>query len=178
MEKESKWSQKYKDSIDCSKPQKGFSQRAHCQGKKKKKKSKASLLKDINRLANYFEKNNNIVIASKLDEVFHKIAKEFQEEHLVPFNKNLDKALNDFDAENYQVDAEGNWADAEPISKFRKQLTDKELHQPAEVDDNHLIFYNEEEDHVEVMNMIPEHHLDTLHDEPDDKPRFVKTGDD
>lgn len=29
-----KWSQKYKDSIDCSHP-KGFSQRAHCQGKKK-----------------------------------------------------------------------------------------------------------------------------------------------
>lgn len=29
-----KWSQKYKDSIDCNNP-KGFSQRAHCQGKKK-----------------------------------------------------------------------------------------------------------------------------------------------
>ena len=31
-----KWSQKYKDSIDCKNP-KGFSQRAHCQGKKKKR---------------------------------------------------------------------------------------------------------------------------------------------
>jgi hypothetical protein len=30
-----KWSQKYKDSIDCNNP-KGFSQKAHCQGKKKK----------------------------------------------------------------------------------------------------------------------------------------------
>ena len=29
-----KWSQKYKNSINCSHP-KGFSQRAHCQGKKK-----------------------------------------------------------------------------------------------------------------------------------------------
>lgn len=29
-----KWSEKYKDSIDCSNP-KGFSQKAHCQGKKK-----------------------------------------------------------------------------------------------------------------------------------------------
>lgn len=29
-----KWTKKYKDSIDCSNP-KGFSQRAHCQGKKK-----------------------------------------------------------------------------------------------------------------------------------------------
>ena len=32
---EEKWSQKYKNSINCSNP-KGFSQRAHCQGKKKK----------------------------------------------------------------------------------------------------------------------------------------------
>lgn len=31
---EEKWSKKYKDSINCSNP-KGFSQRAHCQGKKK-----------------------------------------------------------------------------------------------------------------------------------------------
>jgi GNAT superfamily N-acetyltransferase len=34
-ELEEKWSNKYKRSIDCSHP-KGFSQRAHCQGKKKK----------------------------------------------------------------------------------------------------------------------------------------------
>tara|TARA_B100000941_G_scaffold111169_1_gene77953 strand:+ start:842 stop:1666 length:825 start_codon:yes stop_codon:yes gene_type:complete len=32
---EKKWSKKYKDSIDCNNP-KGFSQKAHCQGKKKK----------------------------------------------------------------------------------------------------------------------------------------------
>ena len=31
-----KWSEKYKKSIDCNSP-KGFSQRAHCQGRKKKK---------------------------------------------------------------------------------------------------------------------------------------------
>ena len=30
-----KWSNKYKKSIDCSNP-KGFSQKAHCAGKKKK----------------------------------------------------------------------------------------------------------------------------------------------
>ena len=34
-EMKEKWSQKYKDSIDCNNP-KGFSQKAHCQGKKKK----------------------------------------------------------------------------------------------------------------------------------------------
>jgi hypothetical protein len=31
---EEKWSSKYKSSIDCSNPQ-GFSQRAHCAGRKK-----------------------------------------------------------------------------------------------------------------------------------------------
>jgi len=36
-----KWSQKYKDSINCSNP-KGFSQRAHCQGKKKKETKEAT----------------------------------------------------------------------------------------------------------------------------------------
>lgn len=35
------WSQKYKDSIDCNNP-KGFSQKAHCQGKKNKIESKES----------------------------------------------------------------------------------------------------------------------------------------
>lgn len=34
-----KWSQKYKNSIDCKNP-KGFSQKAHCQGKKKKTENK------------------------------------------------------------------------------------------------------------------------------------------
>ena len=32
---EEKWSEKYKKSIDCNNP-KGFSQKEHCQGKKKK----------------------------------------------------------------------------------------------------------------------------------------------
>ena len=34
-EMEEKWSEKYKKSIDCNNP-KGFSQKAHCQGRKKK----------------------------------------------------------------------------------------------------------------------------------------------
>ena len=41
-EMEEKWSQKYKNSIDCNNP-KGFSQKAHCQGKKKKQVSEEIL---------------------------------------------------------------------------------------------------------------------------------------
>ena len=36
-EMDEKWSEKYKKSINCSNP-KGFSQRAHCQGRKKRQK--------------------------------------------------------------------------------------------------------------------------------------------
>jgi len=39
-EMKEKWSQKYKDSINCSNP-KGFSQKAHCQGKKKKEQNES-----------------------------------------------------------------------------------------------------------------------------------------
>jgi hypothetical protein len=35
--KENKWSKKYKKSIDCKNP-KGFSQKAHCAGRKRSKK--------------------------------------------------------------------------------------------------------------------------------------------
>lgn len=41
--KRAKWTAKYKRSIDCSNP-KGFSQRAHCQGRKKRKKSSSNVL--------------------------------------------------------------------------------------------------------------------------------------
>ena len=42
--KEKKWSEKYKKSIDCSNP-KGFSQKAHCAGKKKKSENLMKLTK-------------------------------------------------------------------------------------------------------------------------------------
>jgi len=44
-EMKEKWSQKYKDSINCDNP-KGFSQRAHCAGKKKKLKEDETLEKE------------------------------------------------------------------------------------------------------------------------------------
>jgi hypothetical protein len=40
-EMDEKWSEKYKKSIDCNHP-KGFSQRAHCQGRKKKENKEAT----------------------------------------------------------------------------------------------------------------------------------------
>ncbi len=177
MEKESKWTQKYKDSIDCSNP-KGFSQKAHCQGLKKKKKSKASILVSLNKIAMHFENEERYDLAEDLNNVFHKLASKFKPTYEVPFPMNLDDALNNYDSANYEVDSEGDWEESESISDFREELSDAELHQPAAVDDNHIIFYNEDDEHVEVMNMIPEHHLDTLHKNPDKKTKFIKRADD
>ena len=53
-------------------------------------------------------------------------------------------------------------------------MSDEDLHQPASVDENHIVFYNEDEDHIEVMNVIPEHHLDSLHKNPSNQTRFIK----
>ena len=126
MEKESKWSQKYKNSIDCSNP-KGFSQRAHCQGLKKKKKSKASILDSLNRIAIVLEDNRKFLSASEINDVFLKLANKFKPEYQVPFPMNLDDALNNYDADNYEVDVEGDWEDTETVSDFREEASEDKL---------------------------------------------------
>ncbi len=117
------------------------------------------------------------VEANNVHQLFIKEANRFKKTFNVPFPNDLNKALDEFNS-NYQVDSDGSWENAEPISDFRKELSDADLNQPAAVDDNHIVFYNEDEKHVEVMNMIPEHHLDSLHKNPSDKTRFIKRAED
>jgi len=131
-------------------------------------------LRSLAELAELLESQGNIVEANRVHNMFIKEASEFKKEYEVPFPMNLDDALNNYDSESYQIDTEGNWEDAEPISEFREESSDNLMHSPAAVDDNHIIFYNEDEDHVEVMNMVPEHHLDTLHKNPSKQTRFIK----
>jgi hypothetical protein len=125
-------------------------------------------------LTDLLEEQGNIVEANRVHSLFVKEANKFKKTYEVPFDKDLDHALKDFEGGNYQVDSDGSWENAEPISDFREELSDADLHQPAAVDDNHIVFYNEDDKHVEVMNMIPEHHLDSLHKNPDDTTRFIK----
>jgi hypothetical protein len=125
-------------------------------------------------LTDLLEEQGNIVEANRVHNLFVKEANKFKKTYEVPFPMNLDDALNNYDDGNYQVDSDGSWENAEPISDFREELSDADLHQPAAVDDNHIVFYNEDDKHVEVMNMIPEHHLDSLHKNPDDTTRFIK----
>ena len=135
-------------------------------------------LRSLAELAELLESQGNIIEADRVHKMFIKEAEKFKKKYEVPFPMNLDDALNNFDSGNYQVDADGSWEDAEPISDFREESSDDLMHSPAAVDDNHIIFYNEDEDHVEVMNMIPKHHLDTLHKNPSKETRFIKRADD
>jgi hypothetical protein len=135
-------------------------------------------LAQLAELAELLEEQGNIVEANVIHNLFMKEASEFKKEYDVPFPMNLDDALNNYDSNTYEVDKDGQWEDTETIDDFREEASDDLLHSPAAVDDNHLIFYNEDEDHIEVMNMIPEHHLDSLHKNPSKKTRFIKRADD
>jgi hypothetical protein len=72
-----KWSEKYKKSIDCNNP-KGFSQKAHCQGKKKKLKETRD------------DGINNYMVFSNLEQM-----KEQIEEILTMDRHMVDQILND-----------------------------------------------------------------------------------
>ena len=135
---------------------------------------KRQVIKELNKAAVMLEDMKLLKEAKAIHNVFIKVASEFKNDYNVEFPMNLDDALNNYDSGTYSVDQKGSWEDAEPISDFREELSDADLHQPAAVDDNHIVFYNEDEEHVEVMNMIPKHHLDSLHKNPSDETRRIK----
>jgi hypothetical protein len=67
---EKKWSQKYKKSIDCSNP-KGFSQKAHCAGKKKKSENVMNLSKE--KLTEIILEEYCEVLSEKKDACYYKV---------------------------------------------------------------------------------------------------------
>jgi hypothetical protein len=134
-------------------------------------------LRFLSSLIEKLEIEGNIVEANAVHNLFIKEAADFDKEYKVKFPMNLNQALNEFD-DSYEVDKDGHWEDTETISDFREETSDDMMHSPATVDDDHLVFYNEEKNHVEVMNMIPKHHLETLHNNPSKKTRFIKRADD
>jgi hypothetical protein len=134
-------------------------------------------LRFLSSLVEKLESEGNIVEANAVHNLFIKEAADFDKEYKVKFPMNLSQALNEFD-DSYEVDKDGHWEDTETISDFREETSDDMMHSPATVDDDHLVFYNEDKDHVEVMNMIPKHHLESLHNNPSKKTRFIKRADD
>lgn len=126
------------------------------------------LIEDLENKGMFTESN---ILHSK----FMKEAKDkFKKTYNVPFEMNLDDALNVFDSNTYEVDSTGDWEETETISDFREEASDDMLHFPAAVDNNHLVFFDEDENEVEVMNMIPKHHMDSLHKNPDKTTKWIK----
>jgi hypothetical protein len=82
-EMEEKWTKKYKDSIDCNNP-KGFSQRAHCQGKKKKLKENLTEAERTNmaKLRDIAKKNvckgdKNCSAKDKIEDTYQELKKQY-----------------------------------------------------------------------------------------------------
>jgi len=96
------WSQKYKRSIDCNNP-KGFSQKAHCQGRKKNESTINEIpmddLKDVDRVADKFLNPVDVVITDK--HFFDRLndprnGKEISQAELIGFFKRLSKHKKQF----------------------------------------------------------------------------------
>ena len=107
-----------------------------------------SKLQALADLAELLETQGNIVEANAVHNLFLKQASEFKKDYEVPFPMNLDDALNNYDSNTYEVDKDGQWEDTVTINDFREETSDDMMHSPATVDDNHLVFYNEDEDKV------------------------------
>jgi hypothetical protein len=83
-EMEEKWSEEYKNSIDCSNP-KGFSQKAHCQGKKKNTKEEIdevertylSKLKELARKYAYDDSTDSTT-KDKIEKMFLQLKKQYR----------------------------------------------------------------------------------------------------
>lgn len=136
-------------------------------------------LENLNILINELNDKGFYHDASNLHNMFLKTSEDkFKKKYDVPFKMNLDDALNVYDSNTYEVDTTGDWEETESISDFREEASDHMLHFPAAVDSNHLVFYNKDEDDIEVMNMIPKHHLDSLHKNPDKTTKWIKRAED
>lgn len=124
-------------------------------------------INNIHQLACILESSGFDKEAKIVHDLFIKKAAEFKPKYEVEFPMNLDDALNNYDSNTYEVDSEGDWEETDPVLEFRKKMGDEMLHSPAAVDDNHIIFENPKNKHIEVMNMVPKHHLDSLHKNDD-----------
>jgi hypothetical protein len=121
-------------------------------------------LQALAELADQLENQGFIVEANNVHNLFLKQADQFNEKHLVELPMDVSDAVNNFDSKNYKVDPKGNWQDLMSIPDFIDNISDELTHAPADVDKNHIVFKNPKTDNIEVMNVVPREHWDTVHD--------------
>jgi hypothetical protein len=107
---------------------------------------------------------------------------QFNEKHMVELPMDVSEALNIYDTKNNKLDPEGNWQDLVSIPEFIENSTDELTHAPAAVDKNHIVLENPENKKIEVINVVPREHWDTIHDpkqeDQEDGQGFIKRADD
>ena len=134
------WSSKYKKSIDCNNP-KGFSQKAHCQGRKKKNENNMKLsefkevVREISRNKFYESLNEGRIpkLFLKIEAVKKEI-KKLQDERKSKFGGEYAKKVN---AEN---DQKKRIALMKPILDITKKITDlqKNLVKMMDMEDRYI----------------------------------------
>ena len=143
-------------------------------------------LKALAELADQLEDQGFIVEANNVHNLFIKQADEFNDTNeCVEWPMDVSDAVNNFDSKNYKVDPKGNWQDLMSIPDFIDGISDELTHAPAAVDKNHIVFKHPETDKIEVMNLVPREHWDTVHDpskedqeDQEDGSGFIKRADD
>jgi hypothetical protein len=140
-------------------------------------------LKELAELCDQLEAQGNIIEANNIHNLFIKIASEVEKGHSVKFPMTFEQALEKFSPEEFEVDIDGKWEDTEPISDIKNEYEDL-LDDPAAIDDNHIILFDEENELDEddgpfvVMNMVPEEHMDTLQNNPSKQTKWIKRAED
>jgi len=115
------WSSKYKKSIDCNNP-KGFSQKAHCQGRKKKN-------ENIMKLSEFKEAVRNVLRERSINAI-----RKAQDKNL----SDIEKAL-EFYKKNKHTDKK------EAFVKVLKKLGDEKKRLASELDDKVSSLYKNAE---------------------------------
>lgn len=138
----------------------------------------AEYLKNLSSLAESLESQGFLKEAESVHNLFLKSASKYDKTYFIPVKQNLNEALNEFDASNYELDTEGKWEETQTFQDFREQTSDKEMHDPAAVDGDHIVKFDKDTGNIDVFNVIPKHHLDSLHKNPSDKTRFIKRAED
>jgi len=117
------WSDKYKKSIDCDNP-KGFSQRAHCQGRKKKLKEQLKPFKTVAQIAKKHRMDVSF-IQKQLD-----MGEPIEHEHTKNHELAKEIALQHLDEiPDYYTRLKKMEADAKKHHKKFKDVTEESLHQ-------------------------------------------------
>ena len=140
-------------------------------------------IKELAEICDQLEAQGNIIEANNVHNLFIKKASEVEKGHSVKFPMTFEQALEKFSPEEFEVDIDGKCEDTEPISDIKNEYDDL-LDDPAAIDDNHIILFDEDNELDEddgpfvVMNMVPEEHMDTLQNNPSKQTKWIKRAED